>query len=182
MRLNTTIVAMVLSIYFLILPVFVMYFTKDDKKYRLIRNLLLSSFFIMLLIGVIGEIDFNKQTIYIGFNFSNGWFNKDIIWKFPRFKLDIIINLLMLIPIGEWALIESKRRKLKTGIIYAVVCGLGIGLIVEFLQFALPVTRSVQLSDLILNTASSIIGYLYMALFYWIKMLILKIMGKHKSL
>ena len=87
MRLNTIFVTSILGVYYFLAPLVVMFFVKDDKKYKIIRIVLLSSFFILLLIGILSEIDFNKNNLYIGFNFSSGWMNKSIIWRFPKFKI-----------------------------------------------------------------------------------------------
>ena len=171
MRLSTIFVIVVLIVFYTLVPILVMFFVKDDKKYKFWKNVLLSSFFIVLLIGVIGEIDFNKKSLYIGFSFMGDWFNKNIILAFPKFKTDLVINSIMLMPIGSWVMIESKRKDLKLGIVYSIVLGVITGIMIELLQFILPVNRSVQLSDVVLNTMSAVIGYLYLAGIYWISKL-----------
>ena len=132
-------------------------------------RILLSLFFIVLFVGVLGEIDINKDFVYIGFDFSSGFFNKEIIFSFSKFKLDIFINLIMLIPIGEAVCISAKKINNKFGILYALLIGVIIGMLIETLQFILPVPRSVQLSDVIYNAISCVFGYLYISLFFYLK-------------
>jgi len=79
--------------------------------------------------------------------------------------------------------ISAKQKNSKFGILFAVIIGLLTGLFIETFQFILPVPRSVQLSDVVYNTISCVIGYLYISLFFYLKKLIifLKYRSKYKS-
>jgi len=183
MKLNTIFVLVVLSIFYFLVPLLVMFFVGNNKKLKIILSVLLSLFLVVLFIGVFGEIDITKEFVYIDFDFSAGFFNKDIITNFSTYKVDRVINLIMLIPIGEVVCISAKQKNSKFGILFAVIIGLLTGLFIETFQFILPVPRSVQLSDVVYNTISCVIGYLYISLFFYLKKLIifLKYRSKYKS-
>ena len=174
MRINTIFFCSLLGVVYVLCPILIMIFAKDDKKSRLLKNLILSSFLVLLMIGIIADIDFTKDKIYIGFDFSAGFFNKSIILSFSSFKTDIYLNLLMLIPVGQFLFLFVYDKLKFKGIIYALLIGLCIGCIIELLQFVLPVMRMVQLQDVLLNGVSCVLGYVFMMIIYYIFNLIRK--------
>ena len=63
----------------------------------------------------------------------------------------------MLIPIGLFDIYISRKtfmQKLLTCLLVGLMCGV----LLETIQFVLPVVRSVQLSDVLLNAISVVIG------------------------
>ena len=56
--------------------------------------------------------------------------------------------------------------------------GVCVGVIIETLQFILPVNRVVQLSDVVYNALSSVLGFVFMGFIFMLKMLITKIFKK----
>lgn len=173
MRLNTILVFVILIVFYFLVPVLALFLRDNDKIYRKFRAIYLSLFFIVLIIGVLGKIDLNKNVVYIGFDFSSGFFNKTIITKFPKFKFDIYINLIMLLPIGEFVFIENLKKGKFFSEFDSFLYGVLIGIVIEFLQFVLPVDRLVQISDIIYNGISSLIGFIIFSLiFYFYKMII----------
>ena len=67
----------------------------------------------------------------------------------------------MLIPIGTYFVFFNKNIKFWKVILFSLLIGLGVGLCIETLQFILPVKRSVQLSDAVLNAVSVLLGAVY---------------------
>lgn len=173
MRINTVFVCCLLVVLYFIVPI-IMMFTKDDKMYRLIRNLVLSSFFVVLLIGVIGDIDYTKEKIYIGFDWLGVSCGKEVLWGVNKFKPDIYINLLMLVPLGMILFVQDKKNKKKFSIFKPLFVGFFIGVVIEFLQFILPIRRSVQLQDAVCNSVSFLLGYCFMFLVYMFVVLVKK--------
>ena len=70
----------------------------------------------------------------------------------------------MLIPVGIYIGALFNKPLIKTMII-----GFCIGLFIELMQFILPIDRTPQLSDFLLNGISAVIGCLYSMLILWIK-------------
>ena len=170
MKIATWVVIVFLSIFYVAVPLVVLFCVKDDKKFRRVMWILLSLFFAVLFVGVLGKIDINQTWMNIGFDFSGELCQKTINWTFKTTKLDRVINLLMLMPIGEAVCIFSKRKNIKWGFVIAVLCGALIGGLIETLQFVLPVSRSVQISDVVFNMISSAIGYLFVSVVYYLAM------------
>ena len=167
MKIPSIVVFILLIIFYLIVPIAIMFAVRDDKKFKTILTISLLLFFVALLVGVLGKLDITSQFISINFDFSGSWLNKSISTKLKTTNLDKIINMLMLMPLGSAVCMISKRKNIKFGFILSLVIGLFCGLIIEMLQFVLPVFRSVQLLDVIYNTISSCIGYLYISVIYY---------------
>ena len=181
MRISSLIVFIFLCLFYLVLPVIMMFMIKKNKKLKIFAWGFLGVFLSILIVGVLGKIDITKETVYIGFDFSQKWCNKIINFKFNNIKLDKLINICMLMPGGEVVFLNAKVKNKNMGFIFSIVIGIITGLVIETLQFILPVSRSVQLSDAIYNCISCVIGYLYLAIFYYLKRLICLIYLKHKQ-
>ena len=63
----------------------------------------------------------------------------------------------MLFPIGAFVLSQTQKKTLLKTILTALL----VSVIIEFLQFALPINRTTELFDIVLNTLSGVIGYAY---------------------
>lgn len=164
MKLNTIFVLLCAIIGYFILPFFVL-MIKNNKIKKILANTLLVLFVVILLVGVWGKLDFNSQFVTINFDSSQPWCNKVVVWNFKNISnFDLIVNIIMLLPIGMyiWCFCNKKVYiKLLILLLIGVLCGSFI----EFSQFVLPVQRSVQLSDVVLNTisviAGGLLGWLY---------------------
>ena len=152
---------------FVILPTILLLTIKSDKKIKILTYIFIGLFFAILAVGVFAIINIGKEVTTIAFDFSNQWANKTINWTFNVDKVDLLLNIFMLIPIGAFGVVSHKNKKL--GILVGFVLGFAIGLTIETLQFILPVYRSVQLSDVVLNGISGLIGAIYYYLIYLIR-------------
>ncbi len=74
----------------------------------------------------------------------------------------------MLFPVGLFVFAISKRKPWQK-LLLCLAVGALCGLIIETYQFILPIQRSVQLSDIILNAISALIGGFYAWLIFSIK-------------
>ena len=158
MTINTTLTLILGIICYIVLPFLVLLFVKNDKRLKVITIVLLCLYLVILLIGVWGEIDVNRHNITINFDFSGKFCSKKINFNFKNLTtFDILINLFMLIPIGMAIAFLKKTSYLKSLLIFALV-GLICGFAIELTQFILPIQRSVQLSDVIFNMISVLIG------------------------
>ncbi len=169
MILPTILVCVILAIFYVLLPVALIMTEKSEKfqhRFALIASVV---FFVGLLVGVLGKIDITETKVSLSFDFSGEWFEKRLNTTFKTTLADKIINILMLIPVGEMVCFVSKKRGNKLGIVWSLLVGLLFGFVIEFLQFALPVPRSVQISDVVFNMFSTVIGYLYFSGLYYFK-------------
>ena len=171
MRLPSLLVAILVGVFYLVVPLLILFFVRNEKKLKTVLLILVGIFCFVLFVGVFGKVDITAERVYIGFDFSGKWCSKTINFQFNTTKLDRLINLVMLMPLGEAVCIFSKRKNIKIGFLIALIVGLGTGLLIETLQYVLPVSRSVQLSDVVYNMISAAIGYLFVSVvFYLVKL------------
>ena len=76
---------------------------------------------------------------------------------FHNGKIDMIINILMLIPVGI-SIVVLNNHNIKVMNVLLLTIGFCVGFTIELLQLILPIARAVQLIDVILNGLSVILG------------------------
>ena len=168
MSINTVLVVVLGVICYFVLPFLIWACVKKEK----IRNILTISFFclylVVLFIGVFGQLDIGNDLVTFSFDFGGKWCAKKIGFGLTNIsKFDLVINLVMLFPVGMLVYYFAKRKKWWVKILLLLGFGLLTGLLIETLQFILPVPRSVQLSDALLNMASTFVGGLIAWGYLW---------------
>ena len=167
MAFNSCIVLILALSGIFILPLVLIFIVTNKRKLVGKAKILLALYSILIVIGVFTKVVVTKNMVTITLDFSSGWLNKHIKWGIDGLNvIDAIINLIMLIPVGIALYIFYEDTKpLKYIIFIALIGGLIIGLVIEVLQFILPCTRSVQLTDVILNAISlgfgAVLGNVY---------------------
>ena len=86
-------------------------------------------------------------------------------------SVDIIVpisnlgfNILLFVPFGFFlSLIMSSNKK---SVFKIILMGLFLSLCIEVIQFVVPMGRSADVDDLILNTVGTYLGYIIGILFY----------------
>ena len=157
MSISTIFLLIMVFIGFFVLPL-ILWLLGKNKKSNFIVGIIFVSYIIILFFGVTSKIDYNLKTTTIELDYSLNWADKVVNWTFKDLSyLDVLINIYMLIPIGHVVVYCSKRLGVSL-IIKLVIIGLLYGVLIETIQFVLPVPRSVQLSDVIFNTISVCIG------------------------
>lgn len=165
MKLNTIAVFVVALLAYFVVPIFVL-LIKNKKAQNIVLWALFGIYVCILLVGVWGKIDVGKDFVFVDFDFSKGWANKNVSFSFKNLTtFDIAVNLIMFIPVGFVVWFKTTNRKCWCRILLLVGVGLCCGLFVEIAQYILPVPRSVQLSDVVFNTISVMIGGLICALY-----------------
>lgn len=158
MKISIVLVAVALVVGYLILPIIIWAFARNSKLGKWLTFGMLLVFLVVLFFGITSEIGFTKEYATIKVNFTSRWFSKKINWSLSGIqKVDFLINIFMLIPIGLFAIYISRKtfmQKLLTCLLVGLMCGV----LLETIQFVLPVVRSVQLSDVLLNAISVVIG------------------------
>lgn len=168
MKLNTTFVIIMVSIFYLVFPFLIM-LIRNKKTQKILSIVSFCIFIAILIVGTLGKIDISKTTTTISFQKFGNWFDKNISFSFSHLtKQDIIINLLMLIPIGTFTCYCFENLKTWKKIFISLAVGFICGMLIEFCQFMFPVPRSVQLSDIIFNAISVLFGALICVLYQFI--------------
>lgn len=162
MKIPSLLAIVCVAIFYLVLPTICFLTIKNERKLKITFIVFFIAFAVILFFATICQIDISLQQTTINFNFSQGWCNKTINFSpYTKSLADFLINITMLFPVGLTVFTLSKQ-KTWVKIILCFVLGMLTGLIIETYQFILPVARSVQLSDVILNGLSALIGGLYM--------------------
>ena len=147
---------LLLSVLFLVfgfLPFFTFMLLKNKRVIKSLFIILTIFYSIVVLIGVLTNIQLG-ETIYIAKSVDiNRTFNFSPITRNVR---DITINICMLAPLGF--LLGGIINKYK--VIKSVTFGLILSIFIEVMQYILPIGRNAQLTDIILNTISALIGVL----------------------
>lgn len=149
-----TFFALFLSFLFLfIIPIFIIKYTK-----KLSIILYLTTYVILLVLGLFTDVNIGKNSIDFNIFIDNKWCaSKLTIAYFNPYS--VLINLFLLFPLGViLPLLFKNKSKL---FIKIVIIGLLSTSLIEFLQFLLPIDRSPEILDIITNTISSILGYIY---------------------
>ena len=137
-------------------------FVNNKKILKLVATIVFVIYLSMLVVGVFSN---DSNLSKISFEATQKWASKQIDWSpMPNKISDFFINIIMLIPIGLYLGIMCKKPLIKS-----IVIGFCVGFFIEFMQFVLPISRSPQLSDMLLNGLSSVLGCLYIMLIMWTK-------------
>ena len=175
MTLNIPLILIVGIISYFVVP-FVLLVCKRNKSTSILIWILFAIFIAILLCGVLSKYKISGENYILYFDFQY-YTEKAINWRFWNVGVvDLIINIVMLIPIGQvvayFAKTESRFKVLGA----LALVGLGVGLTIETLQYVLPINRSVQVSDVIFNTISVVLGGLNV----WLYECIIKKLFKSK--
>ena len=169
MIIPTYVVCIVVPIFYILLPTLFALFIKNEKILKWTTVVFAVVFFAVLFMSTTFNVKFDATQVKVVFEYNGVSCGKTISWNlFSGGKKDIIVNICMLIPVGS-IICAFGNKKFAKRLLLAFVIGLLIGLTIETYQFVLPVKRSVQLSDVLLNMFSVVIGTLYYHVIYTIK-------------
>lgn len=151
----------IVGVFYILATILLVAFFNHDKIVKTLAIVFASLYILLLIIGVFSDCSIEAGKVFIAFKPVTIWGGKTINLRFWHFsKIDFIINLVLLAPIGEvlvLALIKNNNN-IKKIFLILFICGLCAGLFIETVQFFIPYNRSVQLSDVIFNTISMMLG------------------------
>lgn len=158
MTISTILILILGVLSFFVLP-FGIWCIKNEK----VKNILTICFFCLylgvLFCGVFGKLSIGEKVVKIDFDFGGQWCAKTIRWSPTNIgTFDLVINLVMLFPVGMIIFYFVRKKKWWARLLCLIGFGLLTGLLIETCQFILPVPRSVQLSDALLNMTSAFVG------------------------
>lgn len=157
-KINTIFCLIFIMIFYFVFPLQI-FSISNEKLQRKIFLIYLISFFSFLTTGTIANIKISKVTISVSLNLKNIK-RKIFSTNFHNLPLsDIIINSLMLFPVGtSFNFLHLKNKKFWTKIFLTIIVGALIGTTIETIQFILPINRVSQISDVVFNITSTIFG------------------------
>ncbi len=163
--LNMTFIIITAVVVLFIVPTAIILSCKNIQAFRIIMWIFAILFIICLLAFVLLYVEIYKSYVTIEFRLEGGWFSKNIELNLKKSKIDILVNTLMLMPLGAPLMALFYKKGVKLKLLWATIIGLGIGVFIEFCQFMLPIPRTVQVTDALLNMISLFIGAVYFGLF-----------------
>ncbi len=159
---NIYVVLFLLIVYYAIVPLLLSLIQNDAIQKRLYIIYLLG-FVSVLICGVFGQVQFGHNIkVFFAWSTAPKQFVFNII---PDGLIDMVDNIVLLIPIGIVVYKFARKNKL----LWAFIWGLGVGLFIELMQFLLPIMRYPSISDVLLNGISSFFGAAYMFIMFWLK-------------
>lgn len=132
-------------------------FVRNRKVLRVLVIVLLSVYCIVLAVGVLSNFYYTTKVMHVYFDFSYTVSKTIDLNIFHNGKIDMIINILMLIPVGI-SIVVLNNHNIKVMNVLLLTIGFCVGFTIELLQLILPIARAVQLIDVILNGLSVILG------------------------
>ena len=166
--------AIIMSILYIICPIVLRLLINKKKINTILSLVLLILFLIVLFLGVFTNCSVTYPSIKISFSTNGLWASEYI--RFNIFKLsifDLCVNAIMLLPIGVifslFYYYKNPTLSIKKLLLWLMLIGFLSGLFIEAMQFILPIERAIQLSDIILNTISCVLGGVYFFILLKIK-------------
>lgn len=170
-QVNAYVAAVIIGFCFLFIPFFVL-FTFYNKP-KILKSCAIILFFVYLIsisILVFAKLEFNGNLICITFEQSASWFSLLFRVGVVSNKRQLFLNLLMMFPISVFVLVITKKDKFcyKKTFILTLVLSFLLSACIEILQFVLPIDRTTEILDLVINTFSGALGFLFYAFFVWL--------------
>ncbi len=161
MEINLILAIILGVIFIIILPsIAILVFINNKHILKILSIIAFILFIILLSVLVFGKVSLENGNIVLKFQTNNKWFSMYFLWG-SFTKSNILLNIVMLLPVGAFILCLNTRH----GFIKTILLSLLISVVIEVLQFILPIQRTTEVLDLVLNTVSGIIGYAY---FYFV--------------
>ncbi len=160
-------------VFMFLVPTVLMLFLSHTKWFKWLTLCLGLAYFCVLIIGVFGKVDI-ADTVSVSFENNGMWFSAFNFILFNSSISNFLINIFMFFPLAVIIFAFFKKHLfLKT-----VILAFCLSIFIETMQFVLPISRTVELTDIIFNTLSGIISFLY---FYQLKILNRKIFTTNSS-
>ena len=169
MTLSTVLVLIIGVLSYFVLPFLIWWLVKNQKVKNILTIVLFCCYLAVLFIGVFSQLSIGSKFISFKFDFTGKWCAKTINFSLSHItKFDLVINLLMLFPVGMLCFYFMRNKKTWIKILLLLIFGLLTGITIETFQFILPIQRSVQLSDALLNMVSVFVGGMIAWGYLWI--------------
>ena len=181
MTFNLILVLVMGVLCYFVLPFIIWCCVKNEKAKNILTTIFFCMYLLVLFAGVFGKIGISSKNVSVSFDFGGEWFAKRVNTNLDIraiTKFDLCINIAMLLPVGMFVLYLSRKRKWWLKLLFLLVFGVVSGCFIEFMQYALPIHRSVQITDVLLNTISVVIG----GLIAWLYLFVIKKIRKSPTL
>lgn len=157
MKINFYVAVVVMFVLMVIVPPIILFgFKKKPKVIKIFTIVLSAIYFVLLIIGTTAKVYLSGTDVVISYPNSAEWFSMRFA-VLNGGKVNILINLALLFPLGFIVYVFSDKNNFLKTIILAFL----VSFIIELYQFVLPINRSTELADLLFNTISGLISATY---------------------
>jgi len=163
-KINLYLAIALVGLFAVVLPIVLFFAIKKDKPRKIVFAVLLGVFLIVLGFGVFGNVTIGGGFVTLDLVARGEWFNASSFIYYNFGLQNVCLNLFMFIPVGIACYVLLNRSLWKT-----ILVSLALSVLIEFGQFSLPVARTVELTDLVYNTLSGMIGFAFVWVFDLIK-------------
>ncbi len=147
-------ILIILGFVLVILPLLLFVFCKNEKIVKNVFSILALFYFLLIIIGVFFNIQLGKKIFILPFQKIENLDKRFDFSLLSRDILDFIINICMFIPLAFLLYPLFKSRPILKTIIFCT----SLTITIEIMQLILPISRSPQLLDIIVNVLSCFIG------------------------
>ena len=142
MYINIFVALLITILLYIAVPVIFLLVVDNRKIVFRVATTLIILFMIVLPIFTLGSVSFVGDSVFITIKASGEWCSKAINWGISLDNsIDVLINIFMLVPIGAYVVVWNDHYSYRYSIVKALILGLVVGLIIESLQYILPVSR-----------------------------------------
>ena len=156
--------------FFVFYPLLVLFLCKNSKKLLKIISIISFVCYIFLLsILVFGNITIENDIFKVNLKTNAPWLSLNFcVASFST--SNILYNLIMMFPIPAFIFANSNYlfsnsksfiNKSKNIFLKSTIISFIISLLIELLQFILPVFRTTEILDLVLNSLSGVLGFFF---------------------
>ena len=167
---NFTLAIFLLVFFFVFYPAIIMLVFKNKPKVlNIIAQISLIAYFLLLFLLVFGQVSIKENMFCVELIFNNSWFSLNFC--VASFSLtNIFYNLIMMFPISAFIIANSfsifnnkgeNKKFIRFMFLKSIIFSFIVSLVIEFFQFVLPVNRTTEILDLILNTLSGVLGFVF---------------------
>lgn len=155
----------ILFLVFAVLPLCFLFLFKSEKKLKIAFSILLFLYILIICVGVFTDVKVKKVVTIKPYSIPESAEKFFSFKLFTHNKKDILLNLSMFVPFGFFiSCLFNKFRVLKT-----LSVGVVSSIFIEIVQYFLPTVRTAQLTDIILNSISCLIGAVVFVLIFSLK-------------
>ena len=139
MKFPIDIVGVLLILFYIVVPLLIWLFARDTRLGKTLVIIFAILFAVVLFFGITSIVSVVDRMLIIDIDFTYRWCDKSVDLSLLDIDtIDFLINISMLIPIGLVVAYFSKKKIWHT-VLTATIVGLIVGLVLESLQFILPV-------------------------------------------
>lgn len=161
-----------LIFFFVIYPLIIMFLLRDNFNVLKIVSIISFALYLILLATLVfGDVSTKNNMFNVKLFADANWFSMDFCWASFNYK-NILYNIIMMFPISAFVLVITKSIVLqynqfvkvqKKVFLLTILLAFCISFLIELFQFILPVSRTTEVLDLIINTFSGVLGYAFFA-------------------